>query len=55
MLAKLLPEDGFLRLEPAWKWNALENGNKGHGYSPLYVEPTSNVSSLIPIHVNLFY
>merc|ERR1712232_1265181 len=40
MLAKLLPEEGYLRLEPVWKWMALELGSKFFGYDPMYVYPT---------------
>jgi len=44
MFAKLLPEEGFLRVDPGWKWMNLEVGNKVDGLSPFYVLPTCQYS-----------
>ena len=44
MFAKLLPEEGFLRVDPGWKWMNLEVGNKVDGLSPFYVLPTCQVN-----------
>ena len=47
MFAKLLPEEGFLRVDPGWKWMNLEVGNKVDGLSPFYVLPTCQVSEIM--------
>ena len=43
LLAKLLPEEGFLRLDPAWKYKVITGNAHLDRVDKLYVKPTNRV------------